>query len=168
MSSVNRPFIPLVNGNKFFCYCGKIFSNLDSWSEKTKIGEATFAPGIIFADDDDVAPDVTWISNERLAMALKDDGHFHIAPELVIEVMSFGKENERRDRETKLKLYSRRGVDEYWIANWRTRQIEVFRRENAALKLVATLNDSDTLTSPLLPGFSCKVASLFTHYQISK
>jgi len=30
-------------------------------------------------------------------------------------VLSSGKENERRDRETKLKLYSIQGVQEYWI-----------------------------------------------------
>lgn len=148
--------------------CGTINGELFVWSEKTGLGEPYFAPGLIFADDDDVAPDVMWISKERLAVAYDPDGHFRVAPELVIEVLSFGKENERRDRETKLKLYSRRGVSEYWIANWRTKQMEVFRRKNAVLKLVATLNESDILTSPLLPGFSCEVASLFRHLTTNK
>ena len=30
-----------------------------------------------------------------------------------------------------------------------------------ALQLVATLTTADTLTSPLLPGFSCAVQALF-------
>jgi len=72
-----------------------------------------------------------------------------------------GGTNERRDREVKLKLYSRRGVLEYWIVDWRTQQIEVYRREQRALSLVATLYPTDTLTSPLLPGFTCEVATLF-------
>ena len=38
---------------------------------------------------------------------------------------------------------------------------EVYRRADAALKLVATLRDTDTLTSPLLRGFSCPVGKLF-------
>ena len=82
-------------------------------------------------------------------------------PELVIEVLSPGGTNERRDREAKLKLYSRRGVLEYWIVDWRTRQVEVYRREDLALHLVATLHSTDMLTAPLLPGFSCEVATLF-------
>ena len=62
------------------------------------------APGLIFADDDDVAPDVVWISRERLAGTLDQTGHLHTAPELVVEVLSPGSVNERRDREVKLKL----------------------------------------------------------------
>ena len=69
--------------------------------------------------------------------------------------------NERRDREAKLKLYSRRGVLEYWIVDWCTQQIEVYQREQLALRLIATLYSMDTLTSPLLPGFVCQVATLF-------
>jgi Uma2 family endonuclease len=116
---------------------------------------------VIFADDDDVAPDVVWISHTRRAAALGSDGHLHAAPELVVEVLSPGSTNERRDREAKLKLYSRRGVLEYWIVDWRTQQVEVYQREDLALHLVATLHPTDRLTSLLLPGFSCEVATLF-------
>jgi Uma2 family endonuclease len=79
----------------------------------------------------------------------------------VIEVLSFGRDNEVRDRRLKLQLYSQRGVKEYWIADWRTRTIEVYRRANAALQLHATLSADDELASPLLSGFSVRVASLF-------
>jgi Putative restriction endonuclease len=105
---------------------------------------------------------IVWISQARRATALGPEGHLHAAPELVVEVLSPGGANERRDREAKLKLYSRRGVLEYWIVDWRTQQIEVFRREQLALRLVVTLYPTDTLTSPLLPGFMCQVATLFS------
>lgn len=134
---------------------------LDEWSEQTGLGMVNAAPGVIFADDDDVAPDLVWISQERLATALQSDGKLHAAPELVIEVLSPGAKNQRRDRETKRKLYARRGVLEYWIVNWQQRQVEVYRREQATLVLVATLFADDTLDSPLLPGFACQVARLF-------
>ncbi|MEP7199459.1 MAG: Uma2 family endonuclease, partial [Chloroflexota bacterium] len=71
-------------------------------------------------------------------------------------------EQERRDRETKLKLYSQRGAREYWIADWRAKQVEVYRRKRAQLALVVTLLAEDEITSPLLPGFACAVARLFT------
>ena len=141
--------------------CGKIFAVLDAWSMQTGAGEANLAPGVIFAEDDDVAPDVVWISRARQATALGPGGHLHAAPELVVEVLSPGSTNERRDREVKLKLYSRRGVLEYWIVDWQARQVEVYRREELALRLVVTLYATDTLTSPLLPGFACGVARLF-------
>ncbi|NJN60073.1 MAG: Uma2 family endonuclease, partial [Leptolyngbyaceae cyanobacterium SL_5_9] len=39
--------------------------------------------------------------------------------------------------------------------------VEVYRRENAMLKLVATFYAQDEMTSPTLPGFSCLVSQLF-------
>jgi Uma2 family endonuclease len=141
--------------------CSNSITLLAAWSRETGLGQANFAPGVIFADDDDVAPDVVWISNGRLQTALAADGHLHQAPELVIEVLSPGSQNARRDRETKLKLYSRRGVDEYWIMDWQTRRVEVFRRHEARLQLVCTLYDRDTLSTPLLEGFSASVATFF-------
>ncbi|MEL6903635.1 MAG: Uma2 family endonuclease, partial [Cyanobacteria bacterium J06606_4] len=68
---------------------------------------------------------------------------------------------EQRDRELKLKLYSIHGVQEYWIVNWRLKNIEVYRRQAAQLKKVATLLQEDVLTSPILPGFECAIASIF-------
>ena len=69
--------------------------------------------------------------------------------------------NERRDREIKLKLYSRRGILEYWVVSWQERRLDVYRREDAALKLYSTLYANDLLQSPLLPGFSFQVSQLF-------
>ncbi|NJK81131.1 MAG: Uma2 family endonuclease [Chloroflexaceae bacterium] len=141
--------------------CSRLIAFLEAWNFQTGAGVATGAPGLIFADDDDVAPDVIWISNERLATALHEDGKLHAAPELVIEVLSPGLRNEQRDRQTKRKLYALRGVQEYWIVDWRLRQVEVYRREQATLKQTSTLFAEDALTSPLLPSFTCPVAVLF-------
>jgi len=140
--------------------CGQIFYLLHEWNQRTGTGVANLAPGLIFADED-VAPDVIWISNERLTTALQPDGKLHAAPELVVEVLSPGSTNERRDREAKLKLYSQRGVHEYWIVDWRQRQVEVFRREQAVLQLQQTLFEQDMLRSPSLPDFACQVGRLF-------
>jgi Uma2 family endonuclease len=141
--------------------CSNVWFVLQRWSDDTGAGTAFEAPGLIFAEDDDVAPDVVWMSNGRLAEAVDDAGHLRLPPELVVEVLSPGPKNEQRDLEAKLKLYSRRGVDEYWIPDWRTQTVRVYRRAGAALELVATLGATDTLSSPLLPGFSTPVAFLF-------
>jgi len=142
--------------------CVRILMFLQTWSDQTQLGMANLAPGIIFTDDNNVVPDVVWISRERLRTALQADGKLHTSPELMIEVLSPGAENERRDREVKLKLYSRRNAQEYWVVNWQERNIEVYRRQEGVLELDRTLNENDTLQTPLLPGFHCKVGQLFT------
>lgn len=141
--------------------CGRIYLALMNWSLDQHSGQAIFGPGLIFDEDNAVIPDVIWISNERLSTLMDAAGHLTGAPELAIEVLSSGGDNERRDREVKRKLYTLRGVQEYWIADWRLRQVELYRRERGQLRLQATLLPADELTSPLLPGFACLVARLF-------
>jgi Uma2 family endonuclease len=147
---------------------GCIYARLFFWSEETNLGKPFFAPGVVFSDIDDVIPDVVWVKQERLAAIVDESGHFTAAPDLVVEVLSLGSQNERRDaygglrlREVKLRLYSLKGVLEYWIVNWRLQQIEVYRRDMGQLRLVGTLLSEDELTSPLLPGFCCQVARFF-------
>ena len=141
--------------------CGKIYALLEHWSNQTQLGQAIIAPGLIFADDDDVVPDVAWLSEERLGIALGDDGKLHSAPDLTIEVLSPGSTNQRRDREAKLKLYSRRGVLEYWIVDWLAHSVEIYRRRNKDLEMVVILTEGDLLESPLLPSFSAQIDALF-------
>ncbi|MEZ4733161.1 MAG: Uma2 family endonuclease [Caldilineaceae bacterium] len=141
--------------------CGKILRALDEWSQKVGLGEAVMTPGVLFDEADDVIPDVVWISSERLAALMDKAGHLTGAPELAVEVLSFGEKQENRDRQFKRKLYETQGVREYWIADWRLKQVEVYRREQGLLRLVATLLPEDTVTSPLLPGFACPVARFF-------
>jgi Uma2 family endonuclease len=140
---------------------GKIYSALDAWSEASGIGEAIPSPGIIPSDADTVIPDVVWVSQERLALIEDEAGHLTGFPELIVEVLSPGETNIRRDREAKLKLYSVQGVQEYWIADRFARQLEIYRRAQGQLHRVATLLADDELTSPLLPGFCCRVSRFF-------
>jgi Uma2 family endonuclease len=135
---------------------------LVTWSRSTGLGKVSVTPGIVFPDDDNVIPDLVWISNDRLALALDESGHLVAAPELVVEVLSAGSDNERRDREVKRKLYAIRGVQEYWVVDWKKQQIEIFRRDSNGLPLIATLFCQDVLSSPLLPNFEQSVAEVFS------
>ncbi len=141
--------------------CTNIGTVLTIWSDETGLGKTAIAPGIIFSDADNVIPDVVWASNQRLELLLDESGHLTGAPELVVEVLSPGEKNEQRDRDSKLKLYSIHGVQEYWICDHFQKKVEVYRRQQTALKLVATLFSQDELSSPLLPGFNCLVSKLF-------
>ncbi len=140
---------------------GNIHVELAVWSRQTKLGQAFQTPGVIFTPTDAVIPDVVWISRERLANGVDQAGHLTVAPELMVEVLSPGELNEQRDKEVKLKLYSLHGVQEYWIVNWQLKTLEIYRRTNAQLQLIATLLEGDTLVSPLLPEFNTSVAQIF-------
>lgn len=134
---------------------------LGIWSQDTGLGRVLEGPGIIFTPTDAVIPDVIWISHDRLSKGLDPAGHLTVAPDLIVEILSPGERNEQRDKEVKLKLYSRYGVQEYWIVNWQLKAIELYRRGDAQLQLVSTLLIGDTLTSPLLPGFRTSLAQIF-------
>jgi Uma2 family endonuclease len=134
---------------------------LANWSDQTQLGQVVQVPGVVFTPYDAVIPDLVWISQGRLEQGLDEAGHLTLAPELVVEILSAGEQNQQRDREVKLKLYSRYGVQEYWIVNWQQRSLEVYRRQEAQLQLIATLWTEDTLTSPLLPDFAIALDRVF-------
>jgi Uma2 family endonuclease len=154
-------FVTRAPHNKHQDTCGNFYYELKSWSKVSGLGYAVIGAGLIFGDNDDVIPDVIWMTKAKYAALVDETGHFRGAPDLVIEVLSAGIENVRRDREVKLKLYSAQGILEYWIADWRNQQMQVYRRENGILQLAMTLFISDTLTSPLLPDFACPLSQIF-------
>lgn len=139
----------------------KIATELELWSRKSGLGETIISPGIIFSDTDNVIPDLVWVSKQRLAVIEDEQGHLTASPELVIEVLSPGKENQRRDRRLKLKLYSVQGVQEYWLVDGFGKQVEVYRRQQGKLVLAGTFFPTDQLISPLLPQFIGQVQDFF-------
>ncbi len=139
----------------------RISTALDTWSEMSQLGEVVQTPGVIFSDANNVIPDVVWVSNARLATSLDEAGHLTAAPELVVECLSYGGDNEARDRRLKLKLYSMQGVLVYWIIDWKREQVEVYERDGNQLGLRETLRSGDQLACGLLPGFAVAVVRLF-------
>jgi Uma2 family endonuclease len=141
--------------------CTHIAGALWSWNEGSGLGFVFGAPGVVFGERDAAAPDIAWASHTRLSTIIGESAALEGAPELVVEVLSPGAANQRRDREIKLRVYSRYGVDEYWLVDPAAQTIAVYRRGGPSLQLAATLGATDTLTSPLLPGFSVALGKLF-------
>lgn len=146
---------------------GVLFVALNTWRQAGGGGRLRLGIGLVFSRRDAVIPDLAWAAPDQLPAILIDpatgerDGKWHLAPALVVEVLSPGKVNAERDRETKLTLYDRRGVREYWIVDPAARAVEIYRRGQGALSLVATALSDEALLSPLLPGFRLPVADLF-------
>jgi Uma2 family endonuclease len=84
------------------------------------------------------------------------------APEIVIEILSPGASNERRDRHIKRSLYASRGAGEYWIVDPENKCVEVHRRdESGDLVFETSVHQGDELTSRFLPGFRVHIDTLF-------
>ena len=79
----------------------------------------------------------------------------------MIEIVSPGSENERRDRVVKRQLYGKYGVKEYWVVDPQQRTIEIYVLVGRNLTLQTVLREDDELTTSLLPGFRCRVAEIF-------
>ena len=128
--------------------------------DRHPIGKVVSAPGVIFSEISAVIPHPLFMSNERrdcIAVADRISG----APDLIIEILSPGPENYRRDRIVKSQLYARQGVREYWFVDPENHQVEVYALKDEELVPAATYGDSDELRSDLLPGFNCRVDLIF-------
>jgi Uma2 family endonuclease len=100
-------------------------------------------------------PDAAFVSFVALPVsAYKRKGFCEAIPDLVVEVISPG--NSAEEVEEKRVEWLRVGVREVWVVNPSTQNVHVYRAGGYAF-----LQEADTLTTPLLPGFSVPVADLF-------
>ena len=127
-----------------------------SYLDLNPIGIVVTGPGVILSEVSGVIPDLVFISNERLTDIVLSD-RLTGAPELVVEILSPGSENERRDRVVKRSLYGKYGVQEYWVVDLVSRSIEIYTLNRRLLVLSSTLTEGDELNSGVLPGFRCEV-----------
>ncbi len=124
------------------------------------IGVIVPGPGTIFSNYDAVIPDIVIIRHERWD-SVTSEQKVTGAPDIVVEILSPGAENRRRDLQVKRQLYAKYGVAEYWIVDNEDRSIAIYRLQNQTLENALTLRDDDVLTSPLLPGFELAVRTVF-------
>ena len=106
-------------------------------------------------------PDLVFVRNERWPEAVSNN-KFTAGLDLVIEILSPGKENRERDLLVKRQLYAKYGVGEYWIVDRENRSVEVYRSRGAVLESVASLHTGDQVTTPLLPDFRLDVTAIFS------
>jgi len=120
-------------------------------------GEVYVAPfDVVFSLHDVVEPDILYVSKERASVVTEKN--VQGAPDLVVEVLS--ETTAEIDGTTKLKLYARNGVQEYWLIDPEACAAEIYRREAQGFERVVALQSSESLTTPLLPGFSVPLHEL--------
>lgn len=165
---VGPPYFELVDGELFSLPSPtrqhqkiilKLGWQIGNFLDDHPVGEAYIAPSDVKLSNADVfEPDVYFVSNERLGI-LTDQGATG-APDLVVEVLS--PSTARLDLGRKWAVYLRKGVREIWFVWPEDRQVDVHLPEDAdGEEPTRSLKAGDTLTTPLLPGWSLPVTDLF-------
>lgn len=148
----------------------KLASNLNIalgiYLQNNPIGIIVQTPGIIFSPEDAVIPDLVFASHETVKNSVagadeKFEGKFTAAPELVIEILSYGKKDIERDRVHKRELYGKYGVKEYWVVDGLFNTIEVYRLEEKGLERVKRFEIYESIETPILPDFELKLVDIF-------
>lgn len=124
------------------------------------IAEYVPTPGLVFSEHSGVVPDLVVFLNRRRDAIITGE-RLTGPPDLVIEILSPGPANIRRDRILKLQLYAKHGVPEYWIVDPGNQLIEQHVLHGSFLKLMQTLEREDVLSSSAIPGFSCLISEIF-------
>ena len=142
---------------------GRVASRIDyrlrGYVELHQLGEVFAAEtGFRLARNPDTvrAPDVAFVSKERLPSEEQLVGFPDLVPDLVVEVVSPSDTAGRV--QAKVEDWLRAGPRLVWVAYPDTRSVVVYR----SLDEVGVLGPEDILPGePVLPGFSCPVADLF-------
>lgn len=120
-------------------------------------GEVFTAPlDVVMTPHDVVEPDLLIILGDQ--QHISTEKNVQGAPGLVIEILSPG--TRRRDQTLKRDLFDREGVREYWMVNPDRNEVAIYRRvADGSFRLDAP--PAQTLTTPLLPGWSLSLDRLF-------
>jgi Uma2 family endonuclease len=113
---------------------------------------------VLFQDRQTVlAPDVAFVSAERLPAEEDRDRFARLAPDFVVEVLS--PSDRMGDALKKVALYLEAGVRLVWLVDPRKKTVTVFRPDAAPETFAGTMTIDG---GDVLPGFSIPVAELFS------
>ncbi len=125
-----------------------------------KLGYTAVAPVRVRTVGESIRePDIVWVTVTQLPNPLEPP---HGA-QLVMEVVSEGSSDKRRDREEKRTEYAQAGIPEYWIVDPETETITVLTlpAETTVYAEHGVFNPGEMATSVLLPDFTVDVTACF-------
>ncbi len=132
-----------------------LFMLLQNYVQSNRCGEAFIAPlPVRLWAKKYREPDVLFLDSARSQTGGYPDG-----ADLVMEVVSEGTENRRRDTEVKLQEYAQAGIAEYWIIDPEDQSVSIHHL--AGTQYIASKCDVHcTATSRRLPGLEVAVADV--------
>lgn len=135
-----------------------IFLELAAFVKSGQRGLVLCSPlDVILSEDNIVQPDIVYISKERRGIILREG--LRGAPDLCVEVLS--PSNRELDLNAKRLLYAKFGLPELWIVDPDADTLQLFRLQENHQAPLKVCGAGDTLTTPLLPGFSVGLSEVF-------
>ncbi len=133
------------------------------FASKMQLGKVRVEKALIGMTRNDYEPDVAFWRKE-IADRFEPGMNVYPIPDLIVEVLSPGSENIKRDTETKFKDYAAHRVPEYWIVDPKKKTVEQYLLSIEApdtyeLHKKAIL--SDHIESTIMEGFSIPVRAIF-------
>jgi Uma2 family endonuclease len=130
---------------------GNIYHAFRIYLTQHPVGKTIQAPAdVVLSRENIVQPDVMVFLGENLAMVQWKNAQR--PPDIAVEVLS--ESNRRRDLVTKRRLYAQHGVKELWIVDPEVCSVTIIRDAKETIV-------SDTITTPLLPGFAMPLHEVF-------
>ena len=102
-----------------------------------------------------VIPDLTVICDKEGL----NDKRYEGVPSLIVEILS--PSNQHHDLLTKMNLYAKYGVKEYWIVNPMTKSISIYKLDETQHYIQAAVKSSGKIQSKLFEELSVNVDELF-------
>lgn len=138
----------------------KLTSRLDLFVTENNLGVVLSAPFEVHLSETSrpVQPDVVFIRAEHQPQPGAQ--LFEGAPDLIIEVISPG--SFRLDRKVKFDAYEQARVPEYWLADPKTRSIEVYTLARGEYALYGQFTGNESIRSKVLEGIAIIASSLFS------
>ncbi len=134
---------------------------LGNFVDARDLGVVLFAPFDVNlpALTSPVQPDILFIRSENLPRP--GDKNFAGVPDLVVEILSPG--TSQLDRDVKYSAYEEAGVQEYWLIEPITCEVQVYQQVRGARGFVEAgrFGPGQTVRSVLLDGFAVAVNQLF-------
>ena len=135
-----------------------LITEVNLWNRRTRLGRVSDSNGGYTLPDTSMrAPDVAWISNERLATVSKEDlkKFAHVCPDFIIELAS--ESDDLIHLKRKMEKYLQNGMRLGWLIDPFSQQTIIYHPERQS--------ENKAFTEPLngeevLPGFALTISEL--------
>ena len=140
---------------------GELLGLLGMYVIETNLGRVLGAgTGFLLARSPDTvrAPDIAFLSKDRLQVENPGEGFWPGAPDLAIEVLS--PDHTTAEVGEKVGAWLDAGASMVWVVNPKWRSVTVYRSATE----IETLTENDQLDGEdVVPGFRCRVGDIFVN-----
>ena len=129
---------------------------LEEWLEESGGGDLYYDPFLLYLSEEDILQaDLLWILDPQEGTITSD--FLQGLPALLVDIST----PETPSPDGRMEIYARHGISEVWWVNMEKRTISRYQPKTSGSTPTDCFQDSETLTSEQVPGFSLPVSDIF-------